>query len=243
MAAVAYTPVPPNGARHTAMPAYPRTAAAASTDLVHSLPLSVENVAMLQRLVQTSRVRRRVVPKFDALSWSSPNAMPIDMVFYEADCVDGLAPMAGSPKATSSSDSQYRSRGKRDPKHDAHGSHGRRKHDRRRAEPFLNKTTRTWISTHTTTTIVLPSATVQVVPVLRRQSAPSAMGLIADEGPYMPPYLAHSQCRGVPSQMVVLSEGENESSLSDQAHRRASTSYNTVPRGGTVLPSISTRAV
>lgn len=87
--------------------------------------------------------------------------------------------------------------------------------------PFVNRTTHSWISTNTTTTVILPSATVQVVPMPNYPATAMMMdgayaapvdGRWANSvSPYLLPGSGGASVPAYhprPSQMVVLEDGE-----------------------------------
>lgn len=135
-----------------------------------------------------------------------------------------------SSSSSSGSDSGIAGRRHRSRKH--HHKHGHHKHTDKSAEEkkkkkkekeaaaaaaaarhgvnrFINRTTHSWISTNTTTTVILPSATVQVVPAFQVEEVidgdvdPSTMAEGVADG--LPPRYVTAGAHG-PSQMVVLDE-------------------------------------
>jgi hypothetical protein len=105
------------------------------------------------------------------------------------------------------------------------------KNTRHNPKAFKNKTTHTWISTNTTTTVILPAATVQLVPM-------SGLALHVEEipvedrwataQPYMlnAPQQAGYQHR--PSQMIVLDDSEDVTA--NETNGRVASSLPQLPR-------------
>lgn len=104
---------------------------------------------------------------------------------------------------------------------------------RHNPKAFRNKTTHSWISTNTTTTVILPAATVQLVPL-------SGFAPVVEEVPMegqwasQPPYRLNAPQMGnthtaagyphQPSQMIVLDDSEDVAAAANNTRGRAATS-------------------